>query len=341
MGRIEGWKGTCGTTEFAAGERDGKEDSAPAMGKPGEIMVQGKAIMAKADVVNSNSIIEEKLDECAVAVEKAVGGHVLAYYSPLMRGFDDFVRDMVAKKVGSHKKSKVLVVLQTDGGLIETARRIADTLHHHYRSVEYFIPNYAYSAGTVLAMSGDVIHMDHYSVLGPIDPQVKRNGQWVPGLGYVEKFKKLMEKAASGSLNTAEMTYLVEHFDPAFLYQIEQERDLSVSLLKEWLVKYKFKNWKVTHTHKRKVTKRMKTARAEEIARKLNDTETWHSHGRGIPMNVVRRTLNLKIEDFSEDPELDVAVKAYDHLLRDYMSRRGHGMALHQTGQYLGFAWED
>jgi hypothetical protein len=263
------------------------------------------------------------------------------FTAQLCGGFDDFVRDMVEKKVGRHKKGKVLVILQTDGGLIETARRIADTLHHNYRSVEYFIPNYAYSAGTVLAMSGDVIHMDHYSVLGPIDPQFKRNGQWVPGLGYVEKFKKLMEKSAKGGLSTAEMTYLVEHFDPAFLYQIEQERDLSVTLLKEWLVKYKFKNWKVTHTRKLKVTKKMKTARAEEIARKLNDTEEWHSHGRGIPMNVVRNTLKLKIEDFSEDPKLAAAVKAYDHLLRDYMSRRAHGMALHQTGEYLGFGWED
>ena len=55
-------------------------------------------------------------------------------------------------------------------------------------------------------------------------------------------------------------------------------------LLKEWLVKYKFKNWKVTQRRKVPVTRKMKEQRAEEIAGKLNDTRLWHSHGRGIQL---------------------------------------------------------
>jgi len=52
--------------------------------------------------------------------------------------------------------------------------------------VDFLIPSHAMSAGTILAMSGDAIHMDYYSVLGPIDPQVEnQEGRLIPALGYL------------------------------------------------------------------------------------------------------------------------------------------------------------
>jgi len=291
------------------------------------------------NTTSSNRIIEERLDVRIAEIERDVQGDVLTIKSPIMPGIDDVIRKIVETRKKKAKTKKLLVMLETDGGVVEVARRIADTLHHHYKSVEYLIPNFAMSAGTILVMSGDAIHMDYYSVLGPIDPQVRRadTGQWVPGLGYVEKFDALMKKAAAGGLNTAETTYLVEKFDPAFLHWIEQERDLSITLLKEWLVRYKFKDWKVTQSRRLKVTKKMKEKRAEDIAKILNDTHLWHSHGRGIPMGVVQRTLKLKVEDFGKSPALNDHIHAYYNLLNDYMARRGHGVTFHRHGQYVGF----
>ena len=75
-------------------------------------------------------------------------------------------------------------------------------------------------------------------------------------------------------------------FDQAALYQYEQATELSISLLKQWLVNYKFKDWKVTEGRKLPVTHAMKTRRAGDIAIKLNNTEKWHSHGSGISMEV-------------------------------------------------------
>ena len=60
-------------------------------------------------------------------------------------------------------------MLETIGGFAEVARRISDTFRRHYTVVDFLIPSHAMSAGTILAMSGDAIHMDYYSVLGPID----------------------------------------------------------------------------------------------------------------------------------------------------------------------------
>jgi hypothetical protein len=156
------------------------------------------------------------------------------------------------------------------------------------------------SAGTVLVIAGDAIHMDYASTLGPIDPQVmNKEGRWVPALGYLEQYERLVRKSVEGTLTTAELAYLIQNFDPAELSSYEHE--LSVALLKEWLVKYKFKNWKKTEGSGTTVTVKMRRDRAVEIARKLNDMNLWHSHGRGIPMAVLRRDLNLLIDDFGEN----------------------------------------
>jgi hypothetical protein len=314
------------------------------MEQPVSGIAERTGTVAKPIPVSSNEIIEGRLDELACETEEIIGGKTIAINFGLVPGADNYVRDLIEGRAGRRRGAKILVILETDGGLVEVARRIAEILHHHYRTVDYLIPDHAWSAGTILAMSGDSIYMDQFSVLGPIDPQVRSTsgGPWVPGLGYVEKFNALMDKAnTSKGLNTAEMTYLVEKFDPGMLYWIEQERNLSIRLLKDWLVKYKFKNWKRTETRKLAVTKAMKLQRAEEIAAKLNDTKLWHSHGRGIPMNVARQTLNLKIQNFAKQSDLNVAVRTYHNLFTDYMGRRGHTDALHQNGTYLGFNRDD
>jgi ClpP class serine protease len=67
-------------------------------------------------------------------------------------------------------RKKLAVLLTTGGGVVEVLPRIVDTFRRHYDVVDFIVPNYAFSAGTVLVMSGDAIHMDSYSRLGPIDP---------------------------------------------------------------------------------------------------------------------------------------------------------------------------
>jgi hypothetical protein len=236
------------------------------------------------------------------------------------------------------KTPRLSLILETNGGYIEVAQRIADTLRHHYSIVDFFIPDHAMSAGTVLVMSGDSIHMDYYSVLGPIDPQLpKPDGGMIPVLGYLEQYKRLIVKSAKGDLTTAELAFLIQKFDPAELYKYEQASELSVSLLKEWLVRYKFKNWKTTSTHGKAVTPSMKKKRAEDIARALNRTDKWNSHGRGISMDVLRsEDIKLQIEDFGKDPKVSQALRTYHKLIKDYASKIGSRNVLHTRD---GFTW--
>jgi hypothetical protein len=190
-----------------------------------------------------------------------------------------------------------------------------------------------------LVMAGDAIWMDYASTLGPIDPQVmNKAGQWVPALGYLEQYNRLVEKSAEGSLTTAELAYLIQNFDPAELYQYEQERDLSIALLEEWLAKYKFRLWKKTETTGTTVTQKMRRDRAIAIARTLNDTNRWHSHGRGIPMAVLQRDLNLLIDDFGSNARLAQPIHDYFRLLQDYRMKQGHyTFVIHARERYVGF----
>ena len=160
----------------------------------------------------------------------------------------------------------------------------------------------------------------------------------MPALGYLEQYQRLLDKSAAGELTTAELHFLVTNFDAAQLYRYEQQRDLSIDLLKEWLVKYKFKNWTTTETRGQKVNDRLRQQRARAIAKQLLNTKRWRSHSRGIPMEVLQRDLNLEIDDFEKDPDLGPKVKEYYRLLKDYQLRRAHAFwVLHTDGHYEGW----
>ena len=64
------------------------------------------------------------------------------------------------------------LVLHTPGGLVLAAEQIAYALKGHKAKVTVFIPHYAMSGGTLIALAADEIVMDPHAVLGPVDPQL-------------------------------------------------------------------------------------------------------------------------------------------------------------------------
>jgi len=64
------------------------------------------------------------------------------------------------------------LILHTPGGLVLAAEQIAHALRRHPAKVTVFVPHYAMSGGTLLALAADEIVMDENAVLGPVDPQL-------------------------------------------------------------------------------------------------------------------------------------------------------------------------
>jgi ClpP class serine protease len=64
------------------------------------------------------------------------------------------------------------LILHTPGGLVLAAEQIALALRAHPGRVTVFVPHYAMSGGSLIALAADEIVMDPHAVLGPMDPQI-------------------------------------------------------------------------------------------------------------------------------------------------------------------------
>jgi ClpP class serine protease len=64
------------------------------------------------------------------------------------------------------------IILHTPGGLVLAATQIARALKSHPAKTTVFVPHYAMSGGTLIALAADEICMSPHAVLGPIDPQL-------------------------------------------------------------------------------------------------------------------------------------------------------------------------
>ena len=234
------------------------------------------------------------------------------------RQFRDFVEEI--KRKSSRADNAITVCLRTGGGSAETAERMVSVLRKHYEFVYFLVPDLAMSAGTILCMSGDKIYMDYASSLGPIDPQIPApdTGEYVPALGYLDKVKEITDK---GQLVPADVV-LLKGIDLAKLALFEQAKNLSIDLLKEWLVEFKFKDWNFHRTTNegKEVTSEEKRERAEEIATELANHKRWRSHGRHLGVEKLE-ALRIEIDDYSDNDDLSKVIREYNDPLTGFIDR--------------------
>lgn len=266
----------------------------------------------------------------ARALEDKLQSDLVFYHGRIHPNYFRLFRDYIeeVKKESKRGDTAITVALRTGGGSAETAERMVNVLRQHYQHVYFLVPDLAMSAGTILCMSGDKIFMDYASSLGPIDPQVPApdTGDYIPALGYLDKVREITDK---GNLEPADVV-LLKSIDLAKLALFEQARDLSIDLLKQWLVEYKFKDW----THHRttnpgqEVTRKEKEQRAQEIATALADHKKWRSHGRSLDVTKLR-SLRIEIDDYTNDRKLTKLVREYNDPLTGFIDRMEFPFFLH------------
>jgi Serine dehydrogenase proteinase len=272
-----------------------------------------------------HNILKERIQ----ALEDHFDADFLFYYGPIHDSIENPFRDALEELNDSlPKKNRLCIILNTPGGSAESVEILVTITRFHYNEVYFIVPDSAYSAGTIFCMSGDKIIMDYSSSLGPIDPQVFNGTNWVPALGYLDKVKEIIDKSMKGKVSEAEIMML-SNLDLALLKRHEQARDLTITLLKQWLVKYKFKNWNKHSSTGKPVTTEEKTKRAAEIARDLGNNNLWHSHGRSIGIEALTNILRLKIDDYSADKTLRKLIRDYNDLICQYILRTNTPVFLH------------
>jgi ClpP class serine protease len=114
-------------------------------------------------------------------------------------------------------KRPIDLVLHTPGGLVLAAEQIAQALHRHAAPVTVFVPHYAMSGGTLIALAADDIVMGENAVLGPVDPQLGQS----PAASIV----KVLEKKPIAEID--DQTIIQADLAEKALRQVEQAvRDL-------------------------------------------------------------------------------------------------------------------
>lgn len=266
--------------------------------------------------------ILKHINDKAQDLENQLQSDVVCYFGQIhpqyFRPFRNFIEEVKGKS--QRIENTLSIVLRTPGGSAETTERYVTVVRQHYAQVNFVVPDIAMSAGTIFCMSGDRIYMDYSSTLGPIDPQVMvpDGSGYVAALGYLDKVAEITNKAA---LSPADVVFL-KGLDLGKLALYEQARDLSIDLLKKWLVEHKFKDWTVHRTNNvgAAVTPQEKDQRAQEIAAALDDHKKWRSHGRSLDLQKLKE-LRLEIDDYSADHALSAAIRGYNDLLTAYTDR--------------------
>lgn len=104
------------------------------------------------------------------------------------------------------------IILHTPGGLVLAAEQIAQALAKHPAKVTVFVPHYAMSGGTLIALAADEIVMGEHAVLGPVDPQL---GQY-PAASIL----KVLERKPAAEID--DQTIILADVAEKALRQVEQ-----------------------------------------------------------------------------------------------------------------------
>lgn len=139
------------------------------------------------------------------------------------------------------------IILHTPGGLALAAEQIAFALSRHAGTVTVFVPHYAMSGGTIIALAADEIIMDHDAVLGAIDPAL---GGPVSGSYPAASILKALEQPNS---NRNDQTLIMGDVAAKAIRQIHE---FAYQLL----------------------VKREGSSRADALARKLTEGRWTHDH---------------------------------------------------------------
>jgi hypothetical protein len=135
------------------------------------------------------------------------------------------------------------VLIHSPGGSPDATERIVNILRNRFKEVHFLIPHSAYSAATMLALSGDSVTLHPSATLGPIDPQL--NG--TPARSIKRGFEKVRDIIkAEGPEALPAYIPLIEKYTLHLLEICDDSEKLSKELVSNWLRDYMLKGQKNT-----------------------------------------------------------------------------------------------
>ena len=98
--------------------------------------------MTRSVPTTADEFIEQQLDDRLMALENAFDSDALCMVGQIVGGLDDLIRLVVERlRQRNTGRSRLSVLLTTNGGLLEPVQRIVETFRHHYEHVNFLIPS--------------------------------------------------------------------------------------------------------------------------------------------------------------------------------------------------------
>ncbi|MFC1647786.1 hypothetical protein ACFL10_02210 [Patescibacteria group bacterium] len=151
-----------------------------------------------------------------------------------IEGFTDLVNSLKETK-------SIDIILHSPGGRPDATERIVTILRNNFEEVNFLIPHSAYSAATMLALSGNQVILHPSATLGPIDPQI----DGIPARSIKRGFENIKKKIAKEGPETLPAYIpLIDKYSIHLLEICEDSEKLSKKLVTKWLKNYMFKGEK-------------------------------------------------------------------------------------------------
>ncbi|USN58916.1 MAG: hypothetical protein H6767_02255 [Candidatus Peribacteria bacterium] len=192
-------------------------------------------------------------------------------------GFTDMVNS-VAKEI-----DEIDVLIHSPGGKPDATERIVTILRNRFKKVNFLVPHSAYSAATMLALSGNSIILHPSAILGPIDPQI--NG--IPARSIKRGFEKIKERITKdGPESLPAYIPLIEKYTIELLELCEDSEKLSKELVYDWIKEYMFENKKGT------------TSKIKKAVDYFSDYDKHLLHSRPLSLKKLQKFgLNIELAD--------------------------------------------
>jgi hypothetical protein len=282
-------------------------------------MIDGKEFQSIVDLQPTNMNVMDEVVKGLYEIENIRKRPCLLYVGNVItkdggdtgvESSDDLPFKEMVNQVPKNQKS-VDIYLATNGGSGEQISRFVNCLRSRFDDVNFLIPSFCMSAGTLFALSGEKIYMTDNAYLGPIDPQVpSTGGRFVPAqalLLLVDQLQKKGQDAMDKGQNVPwSAVRLIDSLDKKELGAAITATEWSKMLAAQYIEKYKFKDWHTRETTKIAVSPDYKLQRAQEIASALASHERWKNHGHSISREVLWNEIKLKIDLPDENLERSI-----------------------------------
>jgi len=258
-------------------------------------------------ISDPHDIVREKyLDQ----ITDLTGRNTIAYYSgfiPNQELYDahpdnysingNDINNFMAVVQDLDKEKGLDLILHTPGGGLEATESIVDYLRQVFgNDIRAIVPQVAFSAGTMIALSCKSIVMGKHSSLGPTDPSIGPFSVY----HIIKQFEQAKKEIMSNPDSIEYWSLILDKYRGDVLEYAINTRDLAKVLVKDWL------NSNMLLNDKNQV------AKSKKIIAYISQRKTTMSHNRHIP-KVKAKEIGLAIEDLEANQKIQDAVLSFHH----------------------------